>query len=122
MNRKIDPKDYKLIFSCLEKARKSSGLTLSEIATKVPTNEAYIQAIERGEKMLSLNKLVGLTNAYGAKLGQFLEDYISADTVLPEKEAIEIFQGYSFKELVTMLDITEDILSRLKVNNETEAE
>ena len=52
----------------LEKQRKSSGLSYSELAKRIKTSAAYITKVFRGDSNMTIESMVKLARASGGKL------------------------------------------------------
>lgn len=56
----------------LRRLRKNAGLTLDEVAARVPMSKSYLSQFELGAKNPTITVLLGVLGAYGIELGDHL--------------------------------------------------
>lgn len=73
MSESIHSKEYINILTKLREARSSSGLTQSEVATKLNKPQSYVSKIECGERRVDVVELAKLADLYSKTLNWFVK-------------------------------------------------
>lgn len=69
--------DYSLLGKRIREERVRLNLTQERLAEDVGISTAYLGQIERGERSVTLDKLIPLTNRLGVSVDFLLADYIT---------------------------------------------
>ena len=78
--REVKPVDYSLLGKRIREERLKLNLTQEKLAEDIGISTAYLGQIERGERSITLDKLIPLVNRLGATIDFLLSDYmVSAD-------------------------------------------
>lgn len=70
--------DYKLLGVRIREERLKLNLTQEKLAESVGISTAYLGQIERGERNVTLDKLIPLANRLGVTIDFLLTDYLSS--------------------------------------------
>ena len=91
--------DYKKLGKRIREERLRLNLTQEHLSEEIGISTAYLGQIERGERSITLDKLIVLTNRLGVTVDFLLNDYIeTADDDLYKKIMLQLFDGRSAKE------------------------
>ena len=78
--------DYSLLGKRIREERLKMSLTQEKLAEDVDISTAYLGQIERGERSVTLDKLIPIANRLGVTVDFLLADYISsADDVILDR-------------------------------------
>lgn len=70
--------DYSLLGKRIREERLRMSLTQEKLAEEVDISTAYLGQIERGERSVTLDKLIPIANRLGVTVDFLLADYISS--------------------------------------------
>ena len=70
--------NYRLLGKRIKEERLKLGLTQERLAEDISISPAYLGQIERGERSVTLDKLIPLANRLGVTVDFLLADYISS--------------------------------------------
>lgn len=70
--------NYELLGKRIRAERKKLNLTQEQLAEDVDISTAYLGQIERGERNVTLDKLIPISNRLGVTVDFLLSDYISS--------------------------------------------
>ena len=73
MSESIHSKEYAKVVTKLREARDNSGLTQSEVATKINKPQSYVSKIECGERRVDVVELAKLADLYSKTLNWFVK-------------------------------------------------
>ncbi len=91
--------DYKELGKRIREERLRLNLTQEQLSEEVGISTAYLGQIERGERNITLDKLITLTNRLGVTVDFLLKDYVTAaNDDLYQKIMLQLFDGRSEKE------------------------
>ena len=86
--------DYSLLGKRIREERLRLNLTQEKLAEDVEISTAYMGQIERGERSVTLDKLIPLTNRLGVTVDFLLADYmITTDENMSLNRLNQLFQG-----------------------------
>ena len=75
------------------------NLTQEHLSEEIGISTAYLGQIERGERNITLDKLITLTNRLGVTVDFLLNDYVNvANEDIYQKIMLQLFDGRSTKE------------------------
>lgn len=72
--------DYSLLGKRIREERLRLNLTQEKLAEDVNISTAYLGQIERGERQVTLDKLIPLSNRLGVTIDFLLTDYVAPST------------------------------------------
>ncbi|XZE53976.1 helix-turn-helix domain-containing protein [Planctomycetaceae bacterium SH139] len=75
MEKSIGTEEYRVFLRVLKQARKSSGMTQTELAIKIAETQSFVSKVERGELRLDLVQLRSVCQALGKDLGEFIQEF-----------------------------------------------
>lgn len=91
--------DYKKLGKRIREERLRLNLTQEHLSEEIGISTAYLGQIERGERNITLDKLITLTNRLGVTVDFLLNDYVTvANEDLYQKIMLQLFDGRSKKE------------------------
>ncbi|MBQ5759770.1 MAG: helix-turn-helix transcriptional regulator, partial [Schwartzia sp.] len=70
--------DYKKLGKRIREERLRLNLTQEHLSEDIGISTAYLGQIERGERNITLDKLITLTNRLGVTVDFLLNDYVTA--------------------------------------------
>lgn len=72
--------DYSILGKRIREERQRLNLTQEKLAEDINISTAYLGQIERGERQVTLDKLIPLSNRLGVTIDFLLSDYIAPST------------------------------------------
>lgn len=91
--------DYKKLGKRIREERLRLNLTQEHLSEEIGISTAYLGQIERGERNITLDKLITLTNRLGVTVDFLLSDYVTvANEDIYQKIMLQLFDGRSKKE------------------------
>ena len=81
--------DYRMLGKRIRKERLRLNLTQEQLSEDIEISTAYLGQIERGERSLTLDKLVKLANRLGVTVDYLLSDSVS---ISPDNQTDRILQ------------------------------
>lgn len=72
--------DYSLLGKRIREERLRLNLTQEKLAEDINISTAYLGQIERGERQVTLDKLIPLSNRLGVTIDFLLTDYVAPST------------------------------------------
>lgn len=91
--------DYKKLGKRIREERLRLNLTQEHLSEEIGISTAYLGQIERGERNITLDKLITLTNRHGVTVDFLLNDYVTvANEDIYQKIMLQLFDGRSKKE------------------------
>ncbi len=107
--------DYVAIGSRIKKARINTNMTQEKLANEVGVSTRFINNIERGDKGMSLETLVGIANVLAVSADDLLCDNLAHAFHVYNKEAQMVFdkcQERNAPVLVSILAAANDALEQ----------
>ncbi|MDU1936423.1 MAG: helix-turn-helix transcriptional regulator [Clostridium sp.] len=104
---------YKLLGKKIREERLKLNLTQEQLAEKVDISTSYVGQIERGERNISLDTLVNLSNTLGVTIDFLLQDSINIneDTLLLQIN--QLISSRNTKEKEMALDVLKIMFSHI---------
>ena len=90
--------DYVFLGKRIREERLRLNLTQEKLAEACGISTAYLGQIERGERCITLDKLIPLANCLGTTIDFLLSDYISPQNDTNFNILVQLFQGRSEQE------------------------
>ena len=105
--------DYIHLGKRIKEERLKLNLTQSQLAEDIDISDSYMSYIERGEKSLSLETLISLTNRLGVSVDYLLQDSVSStdDTIIGQFRCL--IQDKSSTEKQMAIDVVKTMYSYL---------
>lgn len=100
--------------------RKKLNLTQEQLAELINVSTTYIGLVERGERSLTLSKLVQVANSLGVSVDYLLTDSISENTSSQEKLLLQLFASATDEEKKLILEMAKLIIKN-KNDNEKDS-
>lgn len=86
--------DYKKLGKRIREERLRLNLTQEHLSEEIGISTAYLGQIERGERNITLDKLITLTNRLGVTVDFLLCDYVTvANEDIYQKIMLQLFDG-----------------------------
>ena len=102
--------DYYSIGNNIRKYRNIKKLRQEDLAEKVDISTNYLGAIERGEKIPSLETFIAIVNALGVSADQILMDVIDAGYTVKDSLLSEKLDGLSEIDRHRIYDVVDTLL------------
>jgi len=90
--------DYTRLGKRIKEERLRLNLTQEKLSEKVGISTAYLGQIERGERCITLDKLIPLANYLGVTVDFLLTDYIVTDEENSLNILTQLFRGKTVEE------------------------
>lgn len=90
--------DYSLLGKRIREERLRLNLTQEKLAEDINISTAYLGQIERGERSVTLDKLVPLSNRLGVTVDFLLSDYIAPSDDITIDRIYQLFNGKTAAE------------------------
>ena len=90
--------DYKLLGKRIREERLRLGKTQENLAEEVNISTAYLGQIERGERSVTLDKLIPIANKLGVSVDFLLAEYLIPDDDNSLDLIRQLFSGKTVKE------------------------
>ncbi len=81
--------DRKILGKRIREERLRLKLTQEQLSERIDVTASYLGAVERGEKSMTLEKLIDLINVFGVSMDYILSDYIKSKN---EDELLELIK------------------------------
>lgn len=104
----------KTIGANIRKVRRQKKMRQEDLAEKAELTPNYIGAIERGEKIPSLEALVSIMNALGTSANIIFQDVVEADYKVKTSLLSEKIDELSAENRETVYEVIETMISRFK--------
>ena len=101
--------DRKLLGKRIREERLRLNLTQEQLSEKVNVTPSYLGAVERGEKSMTLEKLIDLVNVLGVSVDYILSDMIYAPNDKSEERIAALLAGQTARRREMILEIIQVI-------------
>lgn len=105
--------DYIKLGERIREERLKLGLTQSKLAEDIDISDAYMGHIERGERSLTLDTLVRLTNRLHVSVDYLLQDYIEETDENILNQFRQIIDGQCTADKQMAIDILKTMFSHI---------
>ena len=106
--------DYRSIGSNLRKVRVQNKLRQEDVAEKANLSVNYVGAVERGERLPSLETFIALLNATGASADIVLSDVLENGYIVKNSLFSDKLKLVNKNELTRIYDVLEVLLNHSK--------
>ena len=103
--------DYRLLGKRIREERLRLGLTQEHLAEDIHISTAYLGQIERGERSVTLDKLVTLAKRLGVTVDFLLSDYITPSEDSSINRLYQLMHGRTAEELDLAINIIKLLFS-----------
>ena len=95
----------------IREERKRLGMTQTQLSEEIDVSSTYIGFVERGERSVTLEKLVDISNALGVTVDYLLSDSVeSPNPSNKQKLMLSLFASASDSQQDLIIEITKLIL------------
>jgi len=105
--------DYKALGARIREERRKQNLTQEQLADKVSVTYSYIGQVERGERGISLETLINVSNCLGVTVDFLLANYIDNEDEYLRQLWIRLVKNRSEKEQDMIINVVKAIVSGL---------
>jgi len=109
--------NYLIIGKRITAIRKEKNFTQARLAECIDKSTGYISYIETGKKIMSLETLVQIANAFGVSVDTLLVDVVSTNQQESEKEFQSLFGDCSLTERRVIIENAKALKGILKDHN-----
>ena len=106
--------NYKRLGERIREERLKLNLTQAQLAEDIEISDTYMGAIERGERSLTLDTLVRLTNRLGVSVDYLLSDSVSNSDSNIFEQFKQIIDGHTTEQKEMAIGILRTMFSYLK--------
>lgn len=85
--------DRKILGKRIRNERLRLKMTQEQLSEKINVTASYLGAVERGEKSMTLEKLVDLINVFDISMDYMLSDFISANKENTDNDIWELLNN-----------------------------
>lgn len=103
--------DRKVLGKRIREERIRSGLTQEQTAEHIGVSTAYIGFVERGERSITLEKLILLANCFHVTVDFLLQDFISSSSNSQDKQFYSLWNCASSEDKDMILSILKSVLN-----------
>ena len=103
--------DYKKLGQRIREERLKAYLTQEQLAELIELSAVYVGQIERGERKLSIDTLLKISNTLGLSVDFLLQDSSTLNENAKIKELLALVSNKTDKELQLVINTTKAILS-----------
>ncbi len=94
----------------LREERLHSGLTQEQVAEAINVSTTYIGLIEHGERSVTLDKLILLSQCFHVSIDYLLQDAIPLTNTIQEKQLLSLWHKADEQERETILSLIRSIV------------
>jgi len=105
--------DYKTLGAKIREERRKQNLTQEQLADKVSVTYSYIGQVERGERGISLETLINVSNCLGVTVDFLLANYIDNEDEYLRQLWIRLVKNRSEKEQDMIINAVKAIVNGL---------
>lgn len=102
--------DRSILGKKIRAERKRLGLSQEQVAEMINVSTSYIGLVERGERSVTLEKLISLANCFHVSLDSLLQDNISVPQSFQDEQIYKLWNQASEREKNLILSIVHSIL------------
>ena len=106
--------DRAILGKRLREERTRSGLTQEQTAEYINVSTAYIGLIERGERSVTLEKIILLAECFHVSVDYLLKDFLPHDASKDDKQILQLWSHATEDEKALILSVIKSILNHKK--------
>lgn len=95
----------------LREERMQCGLTQEQVAESVNVSTTYIGLIERGERSVTLEKLVLLAQCFHVTVDFLLQDSIAPTETMQDRQLLSLWKAATKQERDMILSIAQSVIN-----------
>lgn len=105
--------DYKALGRRIREERLKRNLTQEQLAEAIEISNSYMGQIERGERSLTIDTLIRLTNVLRVTVDYLLQEYVDPNDSIYLEQIIQLMHGRSSKQMQMALDVLKIMFSHV---------
>jgi len=105
--------EFETLGKRIREERRKQNLTQEQLADKVSVTYSYIGQVERGERGISLETLINVSNCLGVTVDFLLSDYISNEDEYYRGLWTRLVKDRTEKELDMIINVVKAIVTGL---------
>ena len=105
--------DIKLLGKRIREERRKRDLTQEQLAEAVDITYPYVGQVERGERGISLETLIKITNQFGVTVDYLLSDCLDNNDAYLRESWVRLVKNRSQKQQEMIIDIIKAIVDKL---------
>jgi len=105
--------DYTVVGARIREERRKQNLTQEQLADKVSVTYSYIGQVERGQRGISLETLINVSNCLGVTVDYLLANYIDNEDEYLRQLWVRLVKNRSEKEQDMIINVVKAIVSGL---------
>jgi len=106
--------DYKSLGKKIREERRKKDLTQEMLAEDVSISNPFIGQLERGERGVSLDTLIAISNRLGVTVDYLLSDYLSDEEEYLRQVWIRLVRNRTNKEQEMILSVVKTLVDKLE--------
>jgi transcriptional regulator with XRE-family HTH domain len=106
--------DYDALGKRIRDERRKQNLTQEQLAKKVNVTYSYIGQVERGKRGVTLELLIGISNALGVTVDYLLANYLENEDEYLRQLWIRLVKNRSEKEQDMIINVVKVIVAGLE--------
>lgn len=105
--------DRKLLGKRIREERLRSGLTQEQLAEQINVSTTYIGLIERGERAVTLEKIILLANCLHVTIDTLLNDFIPTSDSIDNVQLLSLWNSATQEQRAIILELAKSVLSHI---------
>lgn len=105
--------DYSLLGKRIQEERRKLDLTQEQLAEDVNVSYPHIGQVERGERGISLESLINISNKLGVTVDYLLSDYLDNEDEYLRQMWIRLVKNRTEKEQEMIINVVKAIVNGL---------
>lgn len=107
--------DYKRLGNRIREERLKLRLTQERLAEELGISDSYLGQLERGERSMTLETLVKLTNRFGTTIDYLMQDSVKIKDEELLNEWLQLMDGRSTEDKRMALDVVKVMFGHLDI-------
>ncbi|WP_326512259.1 helix-turn-helix transcriptional regulator [Clostridium intestinale] len=105
--------DYKALGKRIREERLKLNLTQEQLSESIDISNSYMGQIERGERSLTIDKLIRLSKRLGVTIDYLLQEYVNVNNDTFLNQVTQLMDGRNLKEKQMALDVLKIMFSHV---------
>ena len=97
--------DRKILGQRIREERLRLKLTQEQLSERIDVTASYLGAVERGEKSMTLEKLIALINVFGVSMDYILSDFIHPNVKDKDADLTELMKDMNEQQRILTVEI-----------------
>jgi transcriptional regulator with XRE-family HTH domain len=106
--------DRKFLGKRIREERLRCNLTQEQTAECINVSTAYIGLVERGERSVTLEKIIALADCFHVSIDYLLQDVLPPTSSALDQQMLQLWQTASDSEKSLILSIFKSVLKEIK--------